>query len=256
MPLPPETQQLIEQSLEAVRNDPQHNLNLYQRFAIYYSFGQSRLHLPGYTKHGKDYKYDEADIVLESELEKLNNADFALGWLAILTTKKVEPIWNEVWEQIDTEEREWFIDECSFEEGLRGCERLLLGELTYREGDDSLYENVYWTLNQAANRTTYNIAQAYQTLYDTVCFILNGLPGIYRGGKIVESLVAEDAHVHDFTVPAVEAYSSIDESPRGESNCYPPPIPIKYDLSKRLEFWEWWLTKAIPQAWELAETSK
>lgn len=27
---------------------------------------------------------------------------------------------------------------------------------------------------------------------------------------------------------------------------------IEVDLEKRLEFWDWWLTQAIPQAWELA----
>ena len=29
----------------------------------------------------------------------------------------------------------------------------------------------------------------------------------------------------------------------------------KSDPQKRLEFWEWWLTEAIPQAWELAQSS-
>jgi hypothetical protein len=28
-----------------------------------------------------------------------------------------------------------------------------------------------------------------------------------------------------------------------------------FDPQKRLEFWEWWLTEAIPQAWELAQQS-
>ena len=255
MPMPPETQQLIEQALESVRNDPQHNLNLYQRFAIYYSFGRSRLHLSGYTKSGEESNLAEGDKISEEEFTNPNLADFALSWLAILTTKKVELIWNGIWEQIDIEENKWFIGKNSFENGLQDCNRLLLGNLTYREGVNSLYENVYWTLNQVDNRTTYDIAQAYRTLYVTVEFILDGLPGIYRGGIIVENLVAEDVHVNDFTVPAIEAYSSIDESPRGDSNCFPPPKPIKYDLSKRLEFWEWWLTEAIPQAWELAETS-
>jgi hypothetical protein len=31
--------------------------------------------------------------------------------------------------------------------------------------------------------------------------------------------------------------------------------PLEFDSIKRLEFWEWWLTEAIPQAWELAEKS-
>lgn len=29
----------------------------------------------------------------------------------------------------------------------------------------------------------------------------------------------------------------------------------KSDPQKRLEFWEWWLTEAIPQAWDLAQSS-
>jgi hypothetical protein len=29
-------------------------------------------------------------------------------------------------------------------------------------------------------------------------------------------------------------------------------IPLKYDVKRELEFWQWWLTIAIAQAWELA----
>jgi hypothetical protein len=32
-------------------------------------------------------------------------------------------------------------------------------------------------------------------------------------------------------------------------------LNIEYSLQKRLEFWEWWLTEAIPEAWELAQQS-
>jgi hypothetical protein len=30
-------------------------------------------------------------------------------------------------------------------------------------------------------------------------------------------------------------------------------IPLKYDVERELEFWQWWLTVAIEQAWELAD---
>ncbi len=26
-----------------------------------------------------------------------------------------------------------------------------------------------------------------------------------------------------------------------------------FDFEKRLEFWEWWLTEAVPAAWKMAE---
>jgi hypothetical protein len=34
-----------------------------------------------------------------------------------------------------------------------------------------------------------------------------------------------------------------------------PPYEIEFDDRKRLEFWEWWLTEAIPQAWDLGQDS-
>jgi hypothetical protein len=31
---------------------------------------------------------------------------------------------------------------------------------------------------------------------------------------------------------------------------------IRIDPQKELEFWEWWLTEAIPKAWELASKTQ
>jgi len=88
----------------------------------------------------------------------------------------------------------------------------------------------------------------------------------------------------DVAYYAVEACSAIDENPRGVwfRNYYPigninpkfytsyfldeatiedrktgypsiylPPIPIRYDLQKRCDFWQWWLTEAIEKASEI-----
>lgn len=56
----------------------------------------------------------------------------------------------------------------------------------------------------------------------------------------------------DFVTAAVKAYTAIDRNPLGEYKLWPD----EFDAKKRLEFWEWWLTEAIPQAWELAKQSK
>lgn len=55
----------------------------------------------------------------------------------------------------------------------------------------------------------------------------------------------------DFAAEAVKAYSAIDPNPPGKHS-YPRRLPIVFDKDKRLEFWEWWLTEAISQAWKLA----
>jgi len=251
MPMPPETQQLIEQALTTVRNDPQHTLNLYQRFAIYYSFGNSRYLSVGYSKDGNESNFAEWDKVLEEEFAHPSPVDFALGWLAILSAKKVQPVWEKVWKQIAPDKYKKFLGKGAFANSLQSCEKLLLRQLTYQEGADLFYEITYWVLQDAKHGVTYDIASAYQTLYDAIGYALIGpLP---RGQIVVEGKLPENIFIADPAYSAGEAYSTIDENVLGEGNWNPPPKPIKYDLSKRLEFWEWWLTEAIPQAWELTE---
>jgi len=81
MPIPAETQQLIKQYLEKIQADPNNDLSPYERFTIYKSFGLlARV------------KFEDWGKAKEVELQQ---ADKGLSWLAIITVRKVSPIWDE-----------------------------------------------------------------------------------------------------------------------------------------------------------------
>ncbi len=61
----------------------------------------------------------------------------------------------------------------------------------------------------------------------------------------------------------IDEYNTNGDIPPGEGDVASSAIiayveilsEIDANLKKNLEFWEWWLTEAIPQAWELAQQS-
>ena len=62
---------------------------------------------------------------------------------------------------------------------------------------------------------------------------------------------------NDFATKAALAYSLLEEQDDvrvdyAEPMFFKEYVSLKKDKSKQKEFWEWWLTEAIPQAWELA----
>src|SRR5690349_12972936 len=121
----PETEKLVTEYLALVNEDPDHNLEARKRLALYLSFGPSRI--------TKDYIGDDKEF-LKEEFLNFTIADYALGWLAILTTKKVLPIWEKAASQID--EKEWIVPQTV----LAMAEQALKHEINFDEADEELYE--------------------------------------------------------------------------------------------------------------------
>ncbi|HEX2910496.1 MAG TPA: hypothetical protein VH186_06775 [Chloroflexia bacterium] len=62
----------------------------------------------------------------------------------------------------------------------------------------------------------------------------------------------------EVATPAVLAYSGFDlgfSLTEDTEDMVSPENIDTFEPEKRLEFWKWWLTEAIPQAWELAQQS-
>jgi len=100
---------------------------------------------------------------------------------------------------------------------------------------------------------TYNIENAYQSAYNALGLVL-------FGRDVEREILDEDDLIRltgDFVTEAMKAYSIIDTNKPGHwlysKGAISKLSGIEVDLQKRLEFWEWWLTEAIPQAWELAQ---
>ncbi|OJW00800.1 MAG: hypothetical protein BGO39_20400 [Chloroflexi bacterium 54-19] len=215
---PVEVQNLCQRYLEKVRHAPEYELMDEDRLEIYLKFGHSlilnnstSIRLPDFTK-----------------------ADFVLCWLAFLTAKKVsfickrKSVFSE-WD--DTSEAE------EVKNILRAVQAYLNKRMTFDEANNVLQEHWFFYRPDI----TYDVLCAWRASMNVLEITLFGKD------YYVELVPGFDT----FTIQAVEAYTVIDYNLPGEGDEDEPPIPLDYDISKRLRFWEWWLIEAIPQAWEL-----
>ncbi|HEX2911169.1 MAG TPA: hypothetical protein VH186_10205 [Chloroflexia bacterium] len=243
---------------------------------------------------------------MREEFQNFGLADYTLGWLAILTARKVLPVCELIWKQVQKERPVLTPDgfnlllkniqdkEIEFSEETRKSyqgnqfwnnepevrpqellqvgESLLQHKLTFEEAEKQ-YEILSYEYEGLSRRVTYEVDYALGAVDAAVDFIINGV----KGRNLTQAGIRQDADF--FVIAALEAFTALDKNPPGaHSGEIPeyvmdeliltkrsptieeinqllsePLIPIEYDLEKRLQFWEWWLTEAIPQAWELAQ---
>lgn len=213
---PLEVQNLCQSYLEKIRQTPEHKLLDNDRLELYLKFGHSRI------------LYNTTSIkVLDFTI-----ADIALAWLAFLTAKKVGFICKRAHNPYEFDISE--ADEVK--EILRAAQAYLNKRMNFEDAANVLQE--YWYFFRP--HLTYDVLCAWRASMNALDFIL-------YGAQFKETVPGFD----HFVIDAVEAYTVIDRNLPGEGDQPEPPIPLEYDISKRLRFWEWWLIEAIPQAWEL-----
>ncbi len=272
MTLPNDLQQLVDEALEAVYKHPKHELIRTNREKFFELFRAS------YIKNGK--------------------------WLAILTARKVQHIFEAKWETLIDPESE-------FRQGMGQSHIDVRTQIQYIvKGHLSQLEDLYYHLQLNAGKdiakrmidiaedvvsdfidqkyASYNANTfyfdilsyavlkqpkdayyafwaAYQTLissyedepfqYATIYIpVDNPQMRVIGNAKHLESekytksealsdeLLVEEGFASDFAVYAAFAYSYNSDL----QGC---------DATRLREFWEWWLKKAIPQAWEKASVS-
>jgi hypothetical protein len=211
MNLPLETQQLCEKYLEKVWQDPEHQLTERDRATIFGSWGIELIAINPYPRN----------------LANFSQADFAMGWLAVITAEKVAFICQQKAKRPEFSEYE------EVDKLLGTAIDFLGGRLNYEDAKNVLMD--FWFFYRPDLK--YDVLCAWRSAMSALNFILH-----------------EEAFPDflGFVVQAVTAFSVIDHNLPGKADRSNPPIPLEYDLTKRLEFWEWWLTEAIPQAWDLA----
>jgi hypothetical protein len=243
MKLPDNTANLIKEYTALVETRKFHDLNPYEWFSLYLSFGPSlRKKLAGY----------------QSKYLILSPADKTVAWLGILCARKVLPIWEEIASQP--------LKECGEQESynpvemLETAEQVLNGEIDEYEAQHvRLAHRFYYGTLGLENVTTAEVFHVINAAYKALGATIIG----WNQTELYIWGVAKPSVVNDFVVPAVRAYSWKDLNPPGvwaklAFNHNDPSVnyqPLKNDLNKRLDFWQWWLTEAIPQAWELGHQS-
>jgi len=280
MTLPQETADLIASLLERVKSDPQHLLSAPDRIRIYRSLGPSRVQFTEeeikewqsrtfvWEKHPFDF-LDDADVFVENpsvdensvidsykaRFRAFSKADYALSWLAVLTVEHVLFIW-EGWDWRSYQFYK-FNDQPKREvrKIINTARKLLQNKISFKKTFDLFCEDFCTGLN-IDNWVPYQVYSVYEAAYHVLGFIIS-----YNNDDLVKHCVIynnrydnydEADYSPDFVMSSVKAYTAIDPNPPGEYKLW----PLKFDLEKRLEFWLWWLSEAIPQAWELAHTSE
>lgn len=265
-----ELAKLIEENLENLKQDDQHNISPAKRWELYRNFGHSRLSLFDTLPETAVRKLEHDYAFQKTEFMNFSLADYALNWLGIITARKVAHLWA-----LSPDLTELDREECQPPDDILAiAEKALAGEVSYEKIEDTLQE-IAQNLNIEIC-VKYEVTCAYNAAYWALTAInssLRFLPIILLRSPNIDNLPEREQY--DFATYAQKAYCVIDKNPPGRiadyygwnvnSEDYPENngywyrygelIPLEFDLQKRLEFWHWWLTEAIPQSFELAATS-
>ncbi len=252
MSQPYELEQQVDYLLGVVRNSPDHELKPIERINLYKSFGSS--------KHNVNSSTNTVTNTQTSYSFELGLADKMLGLLAILTANKVLPIW------LGNEAVQYIVSDEDYSnnpvEMIKTAEDVICKRMKFAQAQSELSSKFYdglGGLEYTVNEKIYCVAS---TAYSTLEVSLYGISGLRvsdnKGSDFLDENISYNQR--DFAAFAARAYTSTDNNPPGvwrSRKRYPERYnPLVFDPIKRLEFWEWWLTEAISEAWKLAQTSE
>jgi len=199
--LPTQIQRMCERFLAELRQDPQHHFNIANSFALYRRIGKLN-----FFELSSNLNSGGMPITTSGHLSRFTVADYLICWLAILTARKVLPIWNRIWGQIEFDPN----TVVSVEKMLWLAEAILKNETDI----NYVFNIEYDEYNLGGNITlwtSYDVACAYKCAYKALLLTLHGsasstdITGVYlpiENDKIV--------HTNNFIFLALHAYSSLD----------------------------------------------
>ena len=178
------------------------------------------------------------------ELSDQTIATTFFKWLSFLSASQVKFVWDES-----------MLDNNFVSEILKTVEGILLKRLDLVDTTDRrelFYNAVGGIYEETAPRPRAAMEAAYlslQLVSNAKSFQDYNIKEIERGFSDEIIISIGDFDVETFAVLAYSGFNydfeyREDDSDNNMSN---------FDSQKRLEFWKWWLTEAIPQAWELAQ---
>lgn len=263
MPVSPDIQALIAGGLDEVRQSPKFILSTESRHILY------RALCP---ETGTDVNF----AFFEKYLRRANETGLPQGfrryvWLLVLTAQYAQPVLEQYVARIPHLPASAGVLSCAALPAtiLNTTKQLLRNEIGFDEASDLMCHDFYDQLAGVDFAFTYPVFCAVKAPYDALRMILYG----YDAGADVAQVAVEACAAIDENAPGVwvqnyfpieginpELYSAyfldeetIADRKTGYPSIYHPPIPIRYELNKRLQFWEWWLIEAIPQAWALGD---
>ena len=165
-----------------------------------------------------------------------------IKWLGFISATKIKSIWSQSLPGNDLVPRILIVAEGLINGYLTLSDTADERELFYNAvgGIDDEIEPRLRAIIEAAYLSL-SIISDFKSLYNNTSEVERGLPDeilISLGGFDVENL-------------AVIAYSGFNYDLEYADN--ENAMITHFDSQKRLEFWEWWLTETIPQAWKIAQ---
>ena len=206
----------------------------------------------------------------------LSPAEQALSWLAVITARKNESLWglcrfntNSLLSGAETRFTESFSDDPLL--FLNTAELVLNKKQAFSEAFIELVDHFEWVAQNFMQMATELEWCIYGAAYNACRVVLLGLIDASAGLAEFLELSLRAYSALDYSMLGVAARRSKEwhsnmpdknEANRTDkrllpilldrwSNEYQPNL--NFDVVKRLEFWEWWLTEAIPQAWAMVE---
>jgi hypothetical protein len=230
MPVPPEVQKLLDSTLADISGDPRHQLMPVRRLPIYQALQTASA--PG-------------------------TSDRVRGWLALLAARRVLPQWQRampLYEDDDPDERGVEANKLA-EHFLTRAESVLRRtvDLNVARKEDGDYWYVVGNIEEEIfdwrEETDGPLFYAFFAL-DAAYKALHEALGYEQLGRLKGWETRTDDTLPRFAGDA--AASAVIAASGGGDVVAGPPI----DPQKRLEFWEWWLTSAIPAAWEAGQNGR
>lgn len=245
MELPLAVKQILDRYLELVRNSSNHILTGIERLKIYESFGFSII--LGSEKIEPRHVNDRVQY-LKNQFSNFTIADYTLSWLAVLTAEYSLHIWKESSVKSSLKKGQSITPPRI----LNSAKGVLQNTVTFESAYNDLCEDFNLALN-ICDYVTYNVYCVYEAAFLALELIIT--QNALRLNNKIASTNDEVAWFNDdFVSASLKAYTTSDPNIPGDwTDGVDSGLPIKFDPQKCLEFWEWWLTEAIPQAWELAQ---
>lgn len=232
------TQKAIALALSEVENHPDGKLSPINRLAIYDSFGD-RINLTHLTQTGTD------------KFELFTEGYKRYTLLNLLTVMHVLPIWDQDMPRFLSATPTNLVGIAQLPHYiLQNAQAILQGNF-----EPSALQQLTQELSQAIESLPilfkYNVMEVAIAAYSFFLTVDRHTPFNLTAEINLET--ATDVSLYqsssnwDVAWHASQASCAIDPDPIGTTERH----PIEYDRQKRVEFWQWWLQEAIPQACQL-----
>jgi hypothetical protein len=250
--LPKNLSKKISEKRKTLLNSPKYSFPIKERLELYEAFGI--LSCPA-TLAEKENRIEN----LKKGIINLTIADTIVAWLAILSTQKVLPLFTLGVLPLQQRDVNYDVNIENYNQLpfriLELAEKILIEKEGIKKAWLQINNEFHYATDTVYSIYNYNSVCVFNASIDTLLSTL----GISLYDDLPKALFLEELGLRqvelvagDAPSEAMMAYSLVDSEPIHHWDEWEPR---KVDFAKRLEFWEWWLTEAIPQAWELAHTT-